>query len=68
MLVPDLLNTDITALIIVYELSCPSCRSKPRIPVLRPAVQWIDWMMSQCFPEKLKTLVQLLKKQGLGST
>ena len=30
-----------TTLTIVFVLSYPSRRSKPRNPVLRPAVQWI---------------------------
>ena len=36
---PIVLNTNKTALIIVFELSYLSRRSKPRNPVLRPAVQ-----------------------------
>ena len=36
---PIALNTNKTALIIVFELSYQSRRSKPQNPVLRPAVQ-----------------------------
>ena len=34
-----LLSTDKNALIIVFELSYPSRRSKPRKPILHPAMQ-----------------------------
>ena len=36
---PIVLNTNKTALIIVFELSYLSRKSKPRNPVMRPAVQ-----------------------------
>ena len=40
---PIVLNTNKTTLIIVFVLSDPSRRSKPRNPVLRPAVQCFGW-------------------------
>ena len=41
---PIVLNTNKTTLIIVFVLSYPSHRSKPRNPVLRPAVQWLKYL------------------------